>query len=194
VSGDLREKIRRYLEAHATLTLATCDGDLPWAAALFFASDAQFNLYFVSSPQTRHAQHIARNAHVAATVNEDYRDWREIQGLQIEGRAEMVDEADREQVAELYLAKFPSLRPMFSAPRDDQERRAAEQLAESRFYRVASKRIRLIDNTQGFGHREELDVDSGASLAEARGARPLTPAFSGVRLRKGRDSDAGGRL
>ena len=65
-------------------------GDAPWAATVFFASDG-LSLYFFSSPESRHCQNLAANARVAVTVQEDYKDWRKIKGIQLEGRVKLVD-------------------------------------------------------------------------------------------------------
>ena len=72
------------------MTLATSAGDLPWAATVFYASDG-LRLYFFSAPESRHCQNLAANGRVAVTVQEDYQDWRKIKGIQLEGRAELVD-------------------------------------------------------------------------------------------------------
>ena len=72
------------------MTLATCAGDAPWAATVFFASD-DLQLYFFSSPDSRHCQNLALNPKVAVTIQEDYHDWRKIKGIQLEGQVALVD-------------------------------------------------------------------------------------------------------
>ena len=59
------------------MTLATQGPAGPWAAAVFYANNG-FNLYFVSSPASRHSRNLAGQPAVTATVHEDYLDWREI--------------------------------------------------------------------------------------------------------------------
>ena len=71
-----RDAIRRMLEAHNTITLATCKAGMPWAASLFFASDKHLNLYFVSDHRTQHARHIQECGEAVATVNADCAEWR----------------------------------------------------------------------------------------------------------------------
>ncbi len=72
MADHLRAQVLDYLKSHNTMTLATCAGDLPWAATVFFASD-DLRLYFFSAPESRHCQNLAANARVAVTVQEDYR-------------------------------------------------------------------------------------------------------------------------
>ena len=151
--------VGEFLDSHTTMALATAGEDGPWAAALFFARDADLNLYFISAESTRHAAHIAHNPKVAATVNRQHDDWFDIRGLQIEGVAEPVPHEEREAVIEIYLAKFPTLRPLFASPRSEQERRIAKAFAASPFYRMRPRWIRFIDNTKDFGHSAEFALD-----------------------------------
>jgi uncharacterized protein YhbP (UPF0306 family) len=156
VSEATREAVRQMLAAHHTLTLASGSGDAPWAATVFYASDAEFNLYFVSDERTRHGRDMARNSSVAVAINADVDNWDDVRGLQIAGRAHLVSARDRPQVLELYLEKFPSVRALYATPRDANEELIATRLKQTAFWRVRPYYIRLIDNRRGFGFKEEL--------------------------------------
>lgn len=158
MTGDLAELAAPHLAGCRTLTLATSGGKTPAAAALFFASDADLNLYFISSASTRHVENLLANPEVAVTVNADADDWRAIQGLQIEGRAEPVEQADDARVRALYLAKFPEIASLLAAPADGDVdgKKVASKMGEARFYRIVPRKIRIIDNTRGFGHHDEF--------------------------------------
>jgi hypothetical protein len=135
---------------HTTLSLATCYENRPWSTDLFYASDDNCQLYFVSSGTTRHCQHIADNPQVSVSISEKADGWGEIKGLQFDGVASVVSEADRDGVIEIYLTKFPTLKkwhPAFGI---------MDLLLESHFYRISPKWIRLIDNSKGFGHKDEM--------------------------------------
>jgi hypothetical protein len=93
---------------------------------------------------------------VSASISGEFSDWGEIKGLQLDGVAGIVSDLDRGGVIEMYLAKFPSLQRLFGAPENDQERLIVAQLSKSHFYRISPKWIRLIDNSKGFGHKEEV--------------------------------------
>jgi uncharacterized protein YhbP (UPF0306 family) len=136
-----------FLAGQSTLTLATVAEDgRPLAAALFFVADEALNLYFVSGANSRHAQAIARDRRVAATVYASTWDWPSIAGLQLEGEARALSGAEREAALALYAGKFPFVAGM------------AARLAESTCYRITPRWLRWIDNRQGFGHREEWPV------------------------------------
>jgi uncharacterized protein YhbP (UPF0306 family) len=162
MTDEAVSRIRAYLEQRTTLSLATSGSSGVWAASMFFASDEDLSLYFVSDSKTRHCQDLTSNPDVVVTINEDVKDWAAIEGLQITARAAVVDEKDRPAVQELFLTKFPAVRALFDAPKSDDEQEIADRLGGSRFYRIVPNWIRFIDNSRGFGFREEV------SLGEAR--------------------------
>ena len=160
MTQDEREAIRQMLEAHNTITLATCQDNDPWAASVFFASDKDLNLYFVSDYRTRHARDIGDGAAVVATVNADSGAWTEVRGLQIAGQAEVVDGLTRANALRHYLMKFADVKALFEAPKDDNEETIAQRLKAANMYRLQPRWIRLIDNRRWFGYKFEVDLDA----------------------------------
>jgi len=157
---DTRRAARSLLEANTTLTLATCDEGRPWAATVFFASDRELRLYFVSDHRTRHGRDMAANSRVAGAVNPDCSNWGEVRGVQLEGQVEVVDGAERLAALKTYLAKFPDVRAMFERPRDKNEETIGQRLKAANFYRLTPAWLRLIDNSRWFGYKEELRLDT----------------------------------
>jgi uncharacterized protein YhbP (UPF0306 family) len=144
------------LEAHNTLTLATSADSLPWAATVFYASDAEFNCYFVSDHRTRHAREMLANPRVALAINADVNNWNDVRGLQVEGEASRVEGTERAKALALYLGKFVSVKALFETPKTADEQSIAQRLKNTDFWRVTPRFIRLIDNGQGFGFKREL--------------------------------------
>lgn len=153
---QLRAAIRELLESQGTLTLATCGPDGPWAAAVFFASDAGLNLYFVSDPRTRHGRDLMATERAAAAVHPDCSAWGEVRGLQLEGAVAPLDDDARDAALQRYLAKFLQVRRLYEQPRDDDEAVIAARLRQATLFRLTPERIRLIDNGRGFGFKAEL--------------------------------------
>ena len=148
---ELSRQVLTYLEAHTTLTLATTGPGGPWAAALFYVNDA-FDLYWLSDPGTRHSVDLALDPRVAVAIQEDYRDWRVIQGLQMEGTArELGPLAQAARPMELYAAKYPFLGDWRNLPPA-----LAKALGPARVYRFTPHRALFIDNTKGLGTRQEI--------------------------------------
>jgi hypothetical protein len=95
VTDKTRKAVRHLLETHNTVTLATCEEGRPWAATVFFASDAELNLYFVSDQRTRHGRCLAAEGRAAGAVNPDCANWTDVCGLQLEGRVRILKGAER---------------------------------------------------------------------------------------------------
>ena len=158
--AELRRDILDYLATHNVMTIASCDRNVPWAAAVFYASD-EFDLYFFSNPKSRHGVNMAANSLVSAAIHEDYSDWRAIQGIQLEGRAERLRSLKLQaRFWEVYLRKFPFVKQFFSLGGQaggigDLLKR---KLAGVRLYRIVPHAVYFIDNSKGFGHRDRLDL------------------------------------
>jgi uncharacterized protein len=156
---DLRNRIHAFLAEHNTMTLATGEtGGAPQAAAVFYAADEALNLIFVSSPNSRHSVNLARQPRAAATVQADNQDWRSIQGLQIEGTAHMVEGAvELARAVRVYAGRFDFMRGLLGGDNGGPAVLRGP-LASSRFYILRPVWLRLIDNTRGFGYKEELHL------------------------------------
>jgi uncharacterized protein YhbP (UPF0306 family) len=153
MAEELKRQILDYLQAHNTMTLATCADNVPWAATVFYASEG-LSLYFFSAPDSRHGENLAANAKVAVTVQEDYRDWRQIKGVQLEGKVALVDSVlEKAKALAVYARKYPDVIKLFTDPSSGAFHRA---FLKVKFYRVSPERVFFIDNAQGFGKRQEL--------------------------------------
>ena len=152
---DLKQQILDYMQAHNTMTLATSSGDVPWAATVFYASD-ELRLYFFSAPDSRHCQNLAGNARVAVTIQEDYHDWRQIKGIQLEGAVTLVDGVlEKAKAMAVYARKYPQVIKLFLDPGSGVFYKA---FLKVKFYCVIPQKVFFIDNEQGFGKRQELTV------------------------------------
>lgn len=158
MSDDTRAAIRAMLAAHNTVTLATVQDGRPWAAAVFYASDADLNLYFVSDSRTRHGRDMQANDLVAGAINPDCGTWDAVKGLQLEGRVRVLSGAARLKGLGYYLAKFHDVKALFEAPRDRNEETIAKRLKAANLYCLQPERIRLIDNSRWFGFKAELEL------------------------------------
>lgn len=145
--SDPRQNALDYLAHHHVVTLATHGPEGLWAAAVFYASDG-FDLYFLSAGHTRHARNIDTSPAVAATIQEDYRDWPSIQGIQMAGAARQLAGAEREAAITLYQAKHPFIAQPIPA--------LVTALKRVNWYRLTPDELYFVDNTKGFGHRDAI--------------------------------------
>jgi hypothetical protein len=149
--ADLRDLVQAYLRDHRTMTLATHDGEGPWAATVFYVNDGP-RFYWLSKPTARHSKAIAVDPRVAATIQEDYPIGVPVQGVQMAGTAVELGRVESVKPGLLYAAKFPYLSV-------DQPGELAALLAVSRMYRFTPSRVYFIDNNKGIGHRDEIDLE-----------------------------------
>ena len=156
MSEPMRARIGEMLRAHAVATLATSGPDGPWAAAVFYASGPDLDLYFVTDPGTRHGRSLAADGRASAAIQAEAVGWSDIRGLQLEGRAVRVPEAGRDAAMGIYLDRFPDMRRLQETPRDEAERGIAQRLAAIALWRLSPTLIRLIDNRERFGWKQEL--------------------------------------
>lgn len=144
---DVRENALVYLQTHQVMSLATVGDEGVWNAAVFYVNDG-FALFFLSAGHTRHAQNMTTNPQVAATIQEDYKDWPKIQGIQLQGNVVQLLDGERQKCIELYQAKYP-----FLAGDDPQIQTAVSKV---NWYRLRPTRLYFIDNSKGLGHRDEV--------------------------------------
>ncbi len=146
------ERALAYLASHHVATLATSDDESPWASAVFYVNSG-YELFFLSAPATRHCANLARNSRVAATVQEDYDDWPKIKGVQLEGTARELAGAEEAAARKLYGEKYAIVGKLAQAPAF-----IVKALAKVRWYKITPTRAYFIDNSVGFGHRDEIDL------------------------------------
>ena len=147
---SLHDRAVAYLDHHNVVTLATGGPEGLWAAAVFYVSD-DTTLYFISSAQTRHARNIMALPAVAATIQEDHRNWTEIRGIQLEGSVRPLEGEERQAAIEMYGAKFPSIR-------DPAEPEIQQAMSKVTWFRLLPRRLYFIDNSHGLGHRDEVPL------------------------------------
>ena len=135
-----------FLGEHHVITLATSDAQGPWAAPVFYVH-LGFTLYFVSSPRSRHARQVAIQPRAAGAIHAAARDWRDIQGLQLEGVVTHLAGEELVAAKACYTARFAFV--------NDTEPLAAA-LARIAWYRFQPTRLWFLDNRVAFGQREEF--------------------------------------
>lgn len=156
MGAELRAEISAFLDGQQAMTVATEGGGMPWASSVFYARDGDLNLFFLSSPHTRHATNIAGNPKVAVTIIGDEKDWQKVRGVQIEAAAGQVDEPALTHAADVYFGRYPAFRDMVGAAQGADEEALVQALEHVHFYQITPRMIRLIDNGKGFAHKEEL--------------------------------------
>lgn len=150
---DLRLELHAFLASQSTMALATAgeEDGRPQVAPLFFASDEALNLYWISSPDSRHSVNIADWNDASAAIYAHTWDWSGIKGVQVSGDAMAVrDDDERRRALELYRAKFPFVNDRFM-----------DLIEASVFYVLRPTWLRWLDNERRFGYKQEFRLSQG---------------------------------
>jgi uncharacterized protein YhbP (UPF0306 family) len=143
-SSELKVALEELLRL-TTMTIATAGRDgVPHAAAVYFACDDLINLFFFSDVGSQHALDSSREPRAAVTIQVEGSGWQEIHGLQMRGIIKEVQSDNEWQRAWVfYRTKFPFVIDL-------------EQLVTiNQLYAFHPLWIRLVDNRQGFGFKQE---------------------------------------
>ena len=150
MTGDQLVRFRRFMADHTTITLATVTSSgHPQATSLFFAEEENLSLIFVSEPTVRHSRNLEGQPWVSATIAADGQAWDRIQGLQLDGKCRLLHEQEVEAAWTIYSTKYPFVL---------QNEQLGQRIRKSGFYCLRPTWIRLVDNTRGFGFKEELEL------------------------------------
>ncbi len=146
--SGIQQAALTYLENHTVFTLATYGPEGIWAAALFYASKG-FDLFFLSARHTRHAQNLAINSQAAGTIQENYHDWESVKGIQLEGNVALLSGVEEKEAIRIYAKKHPLIK--------EEKGPIANALEKVSWYRLRPERVFMVDNSIGFGHRDEVN-------------------------------------
>ncbi len=148
MNDELKRELYEVLARYQVLTLAYCDAQGPGACAVWFVVQEDLTLVYLSARSTRHGAALADGGPVAFTVQKDDQSWRTIQGVQGAGRAAPVAAEYRGTAWDAYSRRFPFvIQPIHAL---------ARALAAMMLWTITPTWLRWIDNSRGFGHKEEL--------------------------------------
>lgn len=91
---EIRELIKQLLQDAPLFTLATSMNGQSWCCDMIFVWDQDFNLYWLSSPESRHSKEIEQNPKVSATVTLVDQQGKG-RSLQIEGTCNVINDDKR---------------------------------------------------------------------------------------------------
>ena len=137
---------QKIIQKHNTMTLATIGKDGPSAAAVFYAPIKKGkSLVFVSSEKSEHIINSKKNNSCAVTIQEDGLEWNVIRGLQIKGNIVLANEKYWND----YFERYDYIKS---------DSTLSKALEKVKLYELKIEWIRMIDNSKGFGNREEYEV------------------------------------
>ena len=157
---ELEGVVTRYMDSCTAMTLACSVDDKPWAATVSYARQG-LDLIFFSSPASRHSVIFSQNTRAAAAIHGDYRSWKEIKGLQMEGHIHAVTTAKgKARAISTYLNRHPFVSEFLSDPLSISAQ-VAKKMSKVELYFFRPDTILYLDNEAGFGTRWKLEVEEG---------------------------------
>lgn len=103
MESNLEKLIKEVLDRGYLMSLATMDDGGVWVSDVIYVYDDNLNIYWISSPDTRHSQAILKNPRVAGTITVSGPGEDNL-GIQFEGVAETI-EGPRRDLAVKHYAK-----------------------------------------------------------------------------------------
>jgi len=88
------------------MQVATSRENQPWACTVYFATDEDLNLYWISLPTRRHSEEIRRNEKVAGTVVLPHTPGDEVRGIQFEGIAKELQGTEAREGLQYYAQRY----------------------------------------------------------------------------------------
>lgn len=135
---ELRQLIKDYLAEAKLMQLATSVDGQPWVCNVWFAADDDLNIYWFSSVTRRHSDEVMKNNKVAGAMVLAHTPSDKPRGVQFEGVAEQLTEADDiEKAISVYADRIFS--------RDQIEQFMGSSDRPHKFYRIRPTTFVLFD-------------------------------------------------
>jgi len=85
---EVKDAIQEVLESANLLSLATNDENGPWSCVLAFICDEEFNLYWMSIPDSKHQQMLLKDPKAAISITTAHKPGDENKIVQMLGKVE----------------------------------------------------------------------------------------------------------
>ena len=151
MEAHMLEFILDLLRQGRDLTLATIRSDgYPQATTVSYAHDG-LAIFVAVGKHSQKAENMRRSNKVSLTINKDYRNWNEIQGLSMAATAEFLERPeDIDHAGRCFLERFP----------EAEKWSEAASSGEVTMLRLRPQVISVLDYTKGFGHTELVNVQA----------------------------------
>jgi len=139
------------------MTIATSGGSGPWAAPVYYVNIG-YDIYFFSSPTSRHILESQSSKQAAAAIFAESRKWREIRGVQTSGTIQPLSPSlEAAKAVAAYEKKFSFIREFFQG-RQRLDLKAFSEKFDVSFYRFTPDKIYYLDNRVDFSFRAEVPI------------------------------------
>lgn len=103
---DVKSFIQDYLSKMQLMLLSTSSGNQPWVTPVYYAFDANLNLYWLSNSEKRHSKELEKNPKVGGAIVVPHNYGDKVRGLQFEGEARKLAGEELEMGINIYTSRF----------------------------------------------------------------------------------------
>lgn len=142
------EILLKFLQRNRLMAMSTFNKS-PWICTVYYAVDKDFNLYFVSSPDSKHCKDIEKNKNVACAIFDSHTKNSEHKvGVQYVGTASRVKGWDRTKtILKMWYRAAPGIEDIVNVAN------MKDKVISSRVYRIKPKKIQFF-NDKLYGDEE----------------------------------------
>lgn len=134
-SSNDRVAIWLYILSNHVFSITAYSPDDVWSANLFYAADYLNDcVYVMTSTRTRHGEIMIKQPQVSGTICLPTENIAELKGIQFNGVAQLLSEAEYASAFETYQQRFP----------------VAKKMQET-LWKISFKILKYTDNSRGFG-------------------------------------------
>lgn len=140
-----KQKLFKYLKSQRLMSLSTFS-DKPWTSTVYYTNDGDFNLYFLSEPESKHCHDIFLNPFVACNIADSTQKVTDKKiGVQIQGTAKQITD---EGLIKKVLAAWNKANPGFEHIINFDNMK--KKVIKSKVYKITPKIIKFF-NEQIYG-------------------------------------------
>ncbi|MBX4188358.1 MAG: pyridoxamine 5'-phosphate oxidase family protein [Candidatus Doudnabacteria bacterium] len=143
---DLKVIAKEILDSFHLMNLGTQDENGVWVSTVHYVSDADLNLYWLSSDLVRHSKAVLNNSKVAGTITVSTKPGDPNVGLQFEGLAEKLD------------GNHPELAKKHAAKRNKPEPQVGELEKGRSWYRLKPTKIQIIHEPNWGFNKQTIEL------------------------------------
>lgn len=152
---DWKNRVLECLSSTQYMALATADPENgSWVNPVYFAWDEEFNIYFISLPQSRHMQNLKQDGRASLAIYSTDQDTHgDVLGIQLKGTVEEFH--DEEAVTAAYTIYARRIERDTGKPAYWKLEDFLSKATEWTFVKVAPSEMYLLD-TANFGEERTL--------------------------------------
>jgi uncharacterized protein len=152
---ELETLAKALIDGQNTVTLATCRGNVAWAAPVYYVF-YKSAFHFFSDPSARHVLEALETGQVSGAIHGSASGWKEIRGIQMSGCIETLSMGlESAEVIRVYLKKYQFTKEFFSSG-GVLNLDAFTSRFRVKLYKFNPTLIYYLDNRFRFGFRERV--------------------------------------